>query len=236
MAYKPPYQEFKEKQDKRKKLIPWILGSISILLVGIGTTLIVIWVQGGSSFEISATDPPTPEPTNTAAPPTLTPTMTLIPTETGTPLPSATPTASAPFEYIVQSGDYISTIAEAFGIEDVLSILNLNNMTYSTILYPGDVILIPDPNYSTPTPTPLPDNLASGAIIEYEVLPGDTLQGIAFKFNSTESAIIEENDLDDPDTIYPGQILRIPVNIATPVPTATQVPAATEEPTATPEN
>jgi LysM repeat protein len=220
MAYKAPYKEFKEKQEKKKKIMPWILGSVSVFLVAIGITLIVLWLQGGGSFKLAAADP-TPEPTNTQAPPTQVPTMTMIPTEAGTPIPSATPTAGAPFEYVVQEGDFISSIAEKFEIEDVLSILNLNGMTYQTLLYPGDVILIPDPNYATPTPTPIPDDLADGTIIEYEILPGDSIQSIAIKFNSTEDAIIEENELDDPDTIYPGQILKIPINIATPVPTST---------------
>lgn len=223
MAYKAPYKEFKENQERKKKLVPWILGSVSVLLVGIGITLIVLWVQGGASTDLASSDGPTPEPTSTQAPPTLTPTMTLIPTETGTPLPSATPTAGAPFEYVVQEGDYISTIAEKYGILDVLSILVLNDMDYNTILYPGDVILIPDPNYATPTPTPIPSDLEPGSIIEYEILPGDTIQSIAIKFNSTEDAIIEENELDDPELIYPGQILDIPINIATPVPTFTPV-------------
>jgi len=221
MAYKAPYQEFKEKQERKKKIMPWILGSVSVLLVGIGITLIVLWVQGGASFDLAAADVPTVEPTNTQSPPTMTPTMTLIPTETGTPLPSATPTAGAPFEYIVQEGDYVSLIAEKFDIEDVLAILNLNNMSYQTILYPGDVILIPDPNFATATPTQIPDDLVDGTIIDYEVLPGDTIQSIAINFNSSEEAIIEQNDLDDPDTIYPGQILEIPVNIVTPIPTST---------------
>ena len=234
MTYKTPYKEFKEKQERKKKIMPWILGSISILMVGIGITLIIIWINGNKSPGLALTDQ-TPESTHTVSPPTLTPTMTLIPTETGTPFPSATPTASAPFEYVVKDGDYISTIAESFEIEDVLSILILNNFTYDTVLYPGDVILLPDPNYATPTPTPLPDDLVSGTLIEYEILPGDSIQSIAVKFNSTEDAIIEENELDDPDTIYPGQILRIPVNIATPVPTSTQVPTATQTPTETTE-
>jgi len=52
-------------------------------------------------------------------------------------------------------------------------------------------------------------------------MPGDTLLAIAIKFNSDVDAIVKENKLANANDIFAGQILRIPVNIATPVPTAT---------------
>jgi LysM repeat protein len=61
--------------------------------------------------------------------------------------------------------------------------------------------------------------MTAGQKIEYRVLPGDTLQSIAAKFNSTAEAIAEENEIEDPNTIGVGQLLIIPVYIATPTPT-----------------
>lgn len=44
----------------------------------------------------------------------------------------------------------------------------------------------------------------------YTVRPGDTLWGIARRFGVTVSAIAGANGIEDPNLIYPGQILRIP--------------------------
>ncbi|MBQ9742952.1 MAG: LysM peptidoglycan-binding domain-containing protein [Ruminococcus sp.] len=46
----------------------------------------------------------------------------------------------------------------------------------------------------------------------YTVLPGNTLWGIANFFGTTTEEIIELNDIKDPQLIYPGQVLKIPVD------------------------
>ena len=43
----------------------------------------------------------------------------------------------------------------------------------------------------------------------YVVQPGDTLWDLAKKFNTTVDDIIELNDIENPDLIYPGEKLRI---------------------------
>lgn len=47
------------------------------------------------------------------------------------------------------------------------------------------------------------------SIIIYVVQPGDTLWDLAKKFNTTVDDIIELNDIENPDLIYPGQKLLI---------------------------
>jgi LysM repeat protein len=78
-----------------------------------------------------------------------------------------------------------------------------------------------------PTATPIPPDLPRGTRIDYVVESGDSLALIASKFNSTEEAIlaIEENALEDPNAIFVGQLLVIPVNLVTP--TATRPPTST---------
>ena len=44
----------------------------------------------------------------------------------------------------------------------------------------------------------------------YQVREGDTLSAIAQRFDTTVRALVEANDLDDPDRIRVGQRLRIP--------------------------
>lgn len=46
----------------------------------------------------------------------------------------------------------------------------------------------------------------------YTVLPGNTLWGIANFFGTTTDEIAKLNDLADPQLIYPGQVLKIPVD------------------------
>ena len=47
---------------------------------------------------------------------------------------------------------------------------------------------------------------------EYIVEEGDTLFGIALKFNVPLQTLIEINNLDNPELIMPGQIIEIPVS------------------------
>ena len=72
-----------------------------------------------------------------------------------------------------------------------------------------------------PTATAVSTLVPPGTLINYTVLPGDSLGAIATRFNSTVAAIVKENKLANANDINAGDILKIPVNIATPVPTAT---------------
>lgn len=44
----------------------------------------------------------------------------------------------------------------------------------------------------------------------YEVVPGDTLGAIAQRFNTTVAALVDANNIADPDSIEVGQVLVIP--------------------------
>ncbi|RME89783.1 MAG: LysM peptidoglycan-binding domain-containing protein [Anaerolineae bacterium] len=175
--------------------------------------------------------------------PTLTPSPTLTPTVTLTPTETFTPTPSAPFTYVVEEGDSLALIAEKFNLGEngILLLLMLNPAVDERggIVYVGEEILVPNPGMELPTATPIPPDLPRGTTVEYKVLPGDTLAGIANKFNSTVDAIVEENNLDNPNDIFVGEVLVIPVNLVTPIPpTITPTPTFTpvpSGPTATPQ-
>ena len=70
----------------------------------------------------------------------------------------------------------------------------------------------------TPTITPIPASLPSGTLVDYRVQPGDTLEGIAARFNSRTANIGELNGVSAHDLVA-GQILQIPVNLISPTPT-----------------
>ena len=229
------YQNYKQSRERRQKFAPLIFGGLAIILVFVGALLIFLAVRGTTSNPFArATETFTPTVTPS---PTVTPTITLTPTATMTatiavtPTDTLEPTPDAPFAYTVESGETVVSIADKFGVEYV-AIMLMNNMTADTILYVGDELIIPNPGMGIPTSTPLAPNLPRGSRIEYFVLPGDSLQLIAEEFLSTVDDIVEENELEDANSIYPGQILVIPYYIITPTfgPTETTVPTETPTP------
>jgi uncharacterized protein YkwD len=190
-------------------------------LVVLGLILLIVWLTrpnqplGG----LFATDTPTPTltftPTNTQLP-SETPTIT--PTETAT----ITSTPSEPFPYIIQEGDSLDAIAQRFNLGEngILLILDENPaIANNGLIFVGQEIQIPPPGSILPTRTPVPSNLPRGTLIEYTVLPGDTLAGIAVRFNSLEANIIEENEITNANALQAGDVLQIPVNLVTPTAT-----------------
>lgn len=220
--------EAHRRREQMRKTTPMAVMVGAVILLIAGAVALIFWLLGENSPFKSATPTPTvtftPTMTETVTPrpatytPTITPTS--LPTDTATPTVTATP--SGPFEYTIQEGDFLGDIALRFGT-DLLTLLALNpNIDPVTlIIYVGQKILIPPPNMLLSTATPVSTNVPPGTIIQYRVIPGDTLGDIAIRFNSTVEAIVEENDLENANDIYAGLLLKIPVNIATPVPTAT---------------
>lgn len=206
------------------------VGAIVLVVIGlvvIGASLIG---PGKPISNMLATDTSTPTLTFT---PTSTSTPTPTPTETLTPTVTNTPTPSAPFYYTILEGDNLVGIAAKFQLAEdgIPLILDLNPVIAENkgIIFPGQQILIPNPDKRRDTPTPIPAELRSGTRLEYTVLPGDTLAGIAAKFNSTVEAIIAipENKIKitDPDSLQAYDVIIIPVNMITP--TFTRLPTST---------
>jgi len=246
MSEKESAQSVIEAHRKRQQMgqkTPMIvmIGAAMLLIIGAG--VVIFWLLGdkrplfGPPPTDTATATASATATRTSPPPTNTQTATLTPTVTETATPTQTPTPSGPFEYTVQEGDTLSSIAELFNT-DIMTLLALNPTIdpVTLVVYVGQKILIPAPDTLLPTATAVSTNVPPGTLINYTVMPGDTLGDIAIRFNSTIERIVEENDLENANDIYVGQILRVPVNIATPVPTATVgtiYPTAPVQPTAT---
>ncbi len=96
--------------------------------------------------------------------------------------------------YTVVAGDTLYGIAKRYNTT-VDAIKKLNNLT-SDILQIGQVLKIPDTEGET--------------YIKYTVVSGDTLYGIARKYNTTVSEIKSLNNLTS-DILRIGQILNIPI-------------------------
>jgi LysM repeat protein len=123
-----------------------------------------------------------------------------------TPTPTVVPTLGTTFEYIVQQGDSLTIIATRFGTTwQVLA--QINGLNLSSLLYPGQKLLVP----GTITPTPVPTATPSGPeVVWYVVQPGDTLATIAAHYGITWQELAAANALNASSVIYPGQQLRIP--------------------------
>ncbi|MFT3895045.1 MAG: CAP domain-containing protein [Anaerolineales bacterium] len=86
------------------------------------------------------------------------------------------------------------------------------------LILQGSQSRIPEPGAILPTATPF-SNLTSGTRIDYQILPGDTLAGIAVKFNSIVDNIVAVNNITDANALQVGDTLKIPVNLVTATPT-----------------
>src|SRR5215207_4347645 len=196
---------------KKRQLKGQLLMYGAIALVVLGLILLIYWLTRPDQplGQYFATDTPTP-------------TLTATITETATITVTATP--SEPFPYVVQEGDSLDALAQRFNLgPDGAQLIYFQNLALmeanSGFIRAGDTIEIPLPGTVLPTSTPIPSNLRPGTLIEHRVLPGETLAGIAFRFNSIAENIIEENGITDANTLQAGQILQIPVNLVTPTAT-----------------
>ncbi len=212
---------------RRQQMGPFILWGLVVVLVLAGLIFLIVWLARPNSPMMALFASATPTSTSTATA-TSTSTLTLTPTETVTSTVTVTPTASKPFDYTVEEGDYLSTIAEKFGlgIDGVEKILALNVPTatdsgidpVTQTIFVGQVIHIPNPGYELPTATAIPTNLARGTEVSYTIRPGDTLQGIASLFNSTVDDIKKTNDIVTDNSIQAGQVIKVHANLVTPTP------------------
>lgn len=220
---------------RRRRSSPNIVYILAGVLVLGGIGLLIYWLSGpGKPLNaLFATETPTPTITPT---PTNTSTPSPVPTETSTPTITPTATFSSPFTYTVQEGDYLALLVERYGLGDdgIALILLLNPFDpeagigidpATQYIIPGQVILLPNPGMELPTATPIPPNLPRGTKINYTVQVGDSLGSIAANFNSTIDDIIKENNIENPNELFVGQQLVIPVNMVTP--TATRPPTST---------
>ena len=121
-------------------------------------------------------------------------------------------TQSPVIYYTVQAGDTLSSIAQKYGTT-VHEIAVINSITNPNLIYVGQVLKIYPGNRSIKKRRKI-------FTTTYIVQSGDTLTSIAIRFDTTVQAIVDLNDLENPNLIYVGEILKIPTdsrgNIAVP--------------------
>jgi LysM repeat protein len=106
-----------------------------------------------------------------------------------------------PTNYTVKPGDRLFSIARQFGVSPY-AIAQANRIGPPYIIYPSQSLTIPGGGSTGTTPVP------GGTT--YTVQSGDTVYSIGRKFARSPAAIINANNLVNPNHIFPGQVLTIP--------------------------
>jgi LysM repeat protein len=125
------------------------------------------------------------------------------------------PEETTPVEtYTVQPGDSLSMIAQEHGLT-LAALLSANGIASPDAIYLDQQLVIPPPVVETEQEeNALPPMLQIGrpasGFFFYTVNTGDTLSELAREFDSTILALLEYNDLPNPETVYKGLDLRIP--------------------------
>ncbi|KAI5248362.1 extracellular protein 6 [Aureobasidium subglaciale] len=127
--------------------------------------------------------------------------------------------ATAYIDYTVKSGDTLTTIAANPDLKSgVCDIAKVNCISNINLVVPGDVLKIPSfctqpDNTSCQQPVSASNNTCvKGVPARYTVRGGDYLSKIADDFEITLAALEQANSqISNPDLIYPGQVINIPV-------------------------
>ncbi len=104
--------------------------------------------------------------------------------------------------YTIQSGDTLSEIASRYGTT-VQELIEMNSISNPNLIYPGETIRI-----STNSTISGSETRGTGSIV-YTVKRGNTLSQIAKAYGVSVEHIVEINQIQDPNLIYPGEKLRI---------------------------
>ncbi len=120
-----------------------------IVSAGVVVAILFLWRQ----LHAPASSPPTPMSElratgETTAPPTARPVVS--------------PTPTGPLLYIVQEGDTLGAIADAYEVS-IADLMSINGLTDPNLIYPGQTIVIPVGQLSYPTIEPMGEETAPAA-------------------------------------------------------------------------
>lgn len=122
---------------------------------------------------------------------------------------SYTPINSNDYIYVrVESGDTLWGIAQTYG-STVNSIVSLNDISNPDLIYPGQVFKVYSNLKRDSYNSSIADNVNN--TFNYQVVYGDTLSQIALRYNTSVDTLVSINRIANPNLIYAGQIIRIPV-------------------------
>ena len=104
--------------------------------------------------------------------------------------------------YKIQRGDTLAGIARRYETS-INELVRINNIQNPNLIYAGDLLLIPTKNNSINSGSDDKNNTI------YIVQRGDTLTSIAKRYNTSVQNLLRNNNIVNPNLIYPGQRLII---------------------------
>lgn len=187
-----------------------------------GTILFLILIIFSATITVAQEPQTTEEPAAPAVQPSI-----------ATQVIGIQPPVSATGEttYIVRLGENLFRIALRFGLS-TRQLAEYNGIVNPAVIYAGQQLRIPGGIVPAPTPvvpvtaTPIPPPTTA-----YTVVRGDTLARIALRNNTTVSQLVALNNLRNPNLIYIGQVLNIPVQPTSALPGVAPQPTNTSEST-----
>jgi len=107
--------------------------------------------------------------------------------------------------YRIKPGDSLAQIARKFDTQ--VAVLQEANSIRGSSIHAGDTLKVPGD--AAPAPMPAPVSPAGQRPRDYKVCAGDSLYGIAHRFNVSVSELVAWNAIDPGDVLRPGQTLKL---------------------------
>ena len=106
--------------------------------------------------------------------------------------------------YTVKAGDTLYRIALEYGVT-MRQLVTANDIVQPRLIRLGKKLVIP-------ATAPASGDSSQPFGMKYTVVSGDTLSEIALRYSVTVDQLVKTNQIDDPDLIYVGQILTLPLS------------------------
>ncbi|HSP76499.1 MAG TPA: LysM peptidoglycan-binding domain-containing protein [Cryobacterium sp.] len=127
--------------------------------------------------------------------------------------PAPAPVAAEITRYLIQSGDTLSGVAAAHGLP-LDSLLRANGLDASSIIFPGQAVVLPPGGGSVPAPSapaaPAAAAAPQNAAGTHTIVAGETIGTVAGAAGVSVQSVLDANGLGWASIIYPGQVLSIP--------------------------
>lgn len=113
--------------------------------------------------------------------------------------------------YVVKKGDSLSKIAKAHGMS-VATLKSINSLSNDNIRIGQKLSVVKSAKLATSTTAPVsaaPAANAESGEVAVKIKSGDTLGGIAVKYGSSVSAIMQRNGISDARKLRVGQVIYV---------------------------
>ena len=114
--------------------------------------------------------------------------------------------------YKVVAGDNLTKISKKYGTT-VAELVKINNIANPNLIFVGQELKIPVAD-AEPAAATTAAGASTPATTKYTIQPGDNLTKIAKQFGTTVEALVRYNGIANPNLIYAGHELIVPLDEA----------------------